>query len=137
MTFRKATKLIKNELKRARKLYPKYPADCIHRAAIIAEEAGELVQAANDHRYPAGNRNGDDAFIRMQIEAVQTAAMCIRFLMGGPMMCQHKTTIIILMSINETRIFCQNCGKYRDAGKREHVWINLIQLEEEEKHARG
>jgi len=69
MTFRKTIKLIKNELKRARRLYPKYPTDCIHRAAIIAEEAGELVQAANDHRYPAGNRNGDDAFIRMQIES--------------------------------------------------------------------
>jgi len=49
-------------------------------------------------------------------------------------MCQHKTTIIILMSINETRILCQDCGKYRDAGKREHVWINLIESEGEEKH---
>jgi len=44
MTFRKAVKLIKNELKRARRLYPKYPTDCIHRAAIIAEEAGVAVK---------------------------------------------------------------------------------------------
>ena len=82
MTKRQAIKLIKGELKRAKKLYPIWPRDKIHAAAIVAEEAGELVRAANDHERPGENKDEGDTRIRMQIEAIQTAAMCLRFLMG-------------------------------------------------------
>jgi hypothetical protein len=53
-----------------------FPVDVIHAAAIVSEEAGELVKAANDtyyHDCPAHRQN-------LMEEAVQTGAMAIRFL---------------------------------------------------------
>ena len=39
------------ELDRAEMLFPVFPADPVHAAAIIAEEAGELVRACNQVTY--------------------------------------------------------------------------------------
>lgn len=66
------------ELKKAEEKFPGWPTDPIHAAAIVAEEAGELVQAAIDFTY------SDDlpGHWQMEEEAAQCAAMGIRFLLG-------------------------------------------------------
>ena len=70
-----AVELILAELKRAREQHPIWPTDPIHAAAIINEEAGELIQAALDYTY-----DQDRARSTMLEEAVQVGAMAIRFL---------------------------------------------------------
>lgn len=63
------------EYARACKLWPDWPTDQVHAAAIVAEECGELVRAVNDkymHKKPG--KHG------VREEAIQTAAMALRFL---------------------------------------------------------
>lgn len=67
---------IMDEFTRAKKLHPKWPDDPIHQAAIVAEEAGELLRAAIDVRFFGGD------IWKMRKEAIQTAAMAVRFLMN-------------------------------------------------------
>ena len=76
MTEETAIKHIMAEVARARKKHPNWPADPIHQAAIVAEEAGETVQAALDCVY-AGEPSG-----LVNIEATQCAATCVRLLVG-------------------------------------------------------
>jgi len=61
------------ELARAEKKFPGWPDDYVHGAAIVAEEAGELVQASLDYYYGRGQR------AKCLTEAIQTAAMGIRY----------------------------------------------------------
>lgn len=65
---------IKKELARAQELFPYWPDDIIHAAAIVNEESGELIRAAIQLTYEGGNIES------VKTEAIQTAAMCIRFL---------------------------------------------------------
>jgi len=67
---------IYDEYFRAATLHPNWPEDLIHQAAIVGEEAGELLQAALKYTYEDGTR----AAIRK--EAIQTAAMCYRLLIN-------------------------------------------------------
>jgi len=76
MTYHEAILLIYQELGRAETIHPVWPEDAIHAAAIVSEEAGELVQAANDFIYDSGAKD------KMQTEAVHTGAMAIRFLIN-------------------------------------------------------
>ena len=70
-------KKVTEELLRARELHPSWPEDSIHQAAIVQEEAGELIRAALQHEF-------DDAPKQpMKTEAIQTAAMALRFLLKG------------------------------------------------------
>lgn len=62
------------EVLRAEKKHPGWPSDAVHAAAIVGEEAGELLQAALQWHYEGGN------LASMRKEAVQTAAMAVRFL---------------------------------------------------------
>lgn len=62
------------ELERAEAKHPAYPPDPIHAAAILAEEAGEVVKAALQFTYEGGT------LVDMEKEAIQTGAMAIRFL---------------------------------------------------------
>jgi len=66
--------LVMTEIDRAEQLHPVWPTDLVRAAAIPAEEAGELLKAANDH--------GEKHTSRQAIitEAVHTAASAIRFL---------------------------------------------------------
>lgn len=66
---------ILRELERAEGLYPTWPTDQVHAAAIVAEESGELVRAVLNESYHGASPEDSDR------EAVQTAAMAIRFLM--------------------------------------------------------
>lgn len=65
---------IKKEMKRARELHPDWPKDQIYQAAIIVEEAGEILQAANNHVFYGASIGFT------QIEVIQTIVTCIRYL---------------------------------------------------------
>ena len=64
------------ELRRAERIHPTWPDDPIYAAAIIGEEAGEVIKAVNNA--VTGKKDGKDSDYRT--EAIQCAAMCIRFL---------------------------------------------------------
>ena len=53
-----------------------WPQDVIHMTAIMAEESGEAVQAANDVVH------GGASLEPLRLELAQTAAMCIRCLVN-------------------------------------------------------
>ena len=72
------------ELDLAKVKWPDWPVDPVHAAAVVSEEAGELVQAANDFCYSGGDSE------RMRAEAVQTVAMGLRFLSGLAMYERRK-----------------------------------------------
>lgn len=65
------------ELDRAMQRFPSWPTDPIHAATIIGEELGELQQAVLQRSY--GPVVGLD---KVKEEAVQTAAMAVRFLLS-------------------------------------------------------
>ena len=73
-----AVGLLVEELHRAVCLHPTWKRDPIHAAALISEEAGELVQAANDF-YDSGSRS---EWEHMRQEAAHTGAMVLRFLLA-------------------------------------------------------
>lgn len=62
------------ELVYATKKFPTWPDNIIEQAAIVCEESGELIRAALQVKYEAGDIED------CRKEAIQTAAMCIRFL---------------------------------------------------------
>ena len=68
---------IRRELKRARKLHA-WPVDQVHQVAKIAEEAGEALQAANNHLESGASID----FIR--VEVIQTIVTCLRWLKNNP-----------------------------------------------------
>jgi len=50
-----ALREFREELEAAERKFPKFPRDAIHAAAIVAEESGELVQAALQYTYEGGS----------------------------------------------------------------------------------
>lgn len=64
------------EIARAIKKFPKWPTDPLHAAAIIAEECGELQKSVLEAVYEPHKGSRDN----IKAEAVQTAAMCLRFI---------------------------------------------------------
>lgn len=62
------------ELAMAEKKFPHWPESVVEQAAIICEESGELIRAALQLKYEGGNVED------CRKEAIQTAAMAIRFL---------------------------------------------------------
>jgi NTP pyrophosphatase (non-canonical NTP hydrolase) len=80
MTKYEAIELMISELRKAEEKFPGWPVDPVHGAAIVAEEAGELTQAALDLYYGRGDRE------KMRKEAAQTAAMGLRFLFNEAIM---------------------------------------------------
>jgi hypothetical protein len=65
---------ILKELEKAELKYPEWPKDIIHQASIVNEESGELIRACLNIHYH--NEDINEA----KQEAIQTAAMAIRFL---------------------------------------------------------
>lgn len=68
------------ELKRAREKFPWWPRNIVHAAAVICEESGEILKAANEVHW----EQKQGAYEEAQKEAIQTIAMCIRFLTETP-----------------------------------------------------
>jgi len=64
------------ELITARLKFPNWPNDPLHAVAILQEEAGELMKAVLEHTYEPYKSSRED----VRKEAIQTAAMCFRFL---------------------------------------------------------
>ena len=62
------------ELAYAEKKFPTWPDNVIEQAAIVCEESGELIRAALQLKYEGGNVE------ECRKEAIQTAAMAIRFI---------------------------------------------------------
>ena len=69
-----ALALILAELDRAEQLHPVWPRNLIHAGMVVAEESGEMTKSILDHHEKKGSRQ------EIITEAVQTAAMAIRFL---------------------------------------------------------
>lgn len=67
-----------DELGRAQRLHPVWPCDTIHQAAILSEEAGEVVKAANNYVYHGGDMQ------QIRNELVQVGAMVVRMLANLP-----------------------------------------------------
>ena len=67
---------IDNEMHRAEKKFPHWCLDPVHGAAIVAEEAGEALQASLDFYY---RRAGSQ---QLKKELIHTVTMGIRFLLG-------------------------------------------------------
>ena len=65
---------VEMELSRARMMFPWWPKDLVHAAVIVAEEAGEVLKAANEIRWQHKSTNQDD----LRKEIIQTMAMCVR-----------------------------------------------------------
>jgi hypothetical protein len=64
------------ELSAAMAKFPTWPTDPLHASGVVAEEAGELFKAVLQQVYePHKNKPGD-----VRKEAIQTAAMAIRFI---------------------------------------------------------
>ena len=68
--------LIMAELRAAQEKHPGWPFDVIHQAAIMAEEAGESIQASIDVYYK------NEPIDKFRKEVAQTGAMAIRILMN-------------------------------------------------------
>lgn len=67
---------VSKEIEKAQSKFPFWPSDIIHAAAIVNEESGELIRAALQQKYESGT------IIECKKEAIQTAAMAIRFLIN-------------------------------------------------------
>ena len=70
--------LVLNEMAGAKEQHPDWPDDQVHAAAIVAEEAGELVRASLNARYHGQRQQ------HCTDEAMQTAATALRFMANAP-----------------------------------------------------
>lgn len=71
-------KLIREEIERAVTKYPMWPVDALHAVAVLNEEVGELNKAVLQTTYEPHKTN----YSELLTEAIQTAAMSVRFLMS-------------------------------------------------------
>jgi NTP pyrophosphatase (non-canonical NTP hydrolase) len=73
---------ILKELKRAKKKFPNWPDHPAARAGIVCEEAGELMKACLEFKYELGKggKGHTDMLKAIRKEAIQTAAVALRFL---------------------------------------------------------
>lgn len=76
MKLENILKEVEEELARAKEKFPVWYRDPVHGAAIVAEEAGEALQAALDFYY---ERAGSHV---VKKELIHTVAMGIRFLLN-------------------------------------------------------
>jgi NTP pyrophosphatase (non-canonical NTP hydrolase) len=68
-----------SELDRATKKFPTWPTDPLHALAVVGEEYGELTQKVLQRTYePAKHITSE----MIREEAIQTAAMALRFAMS-------------------------------------------------------
>lgn len=79
-----AVGLVLNELIASKRAWPEWPSDLVYGAAVVAEEAGELVQAALNAHYKGANPELSKS------EAEQTAVTAIRFISNFPVPCPTK-----------------------------------------------
>ena len=74
---------ILDEVKRATRKFPEWPTDPLHALAVLGEEYGELNKAVLQLTYEPEKFTTHSAGKRqVREEALQTAAMAVRFLMS-------------------------------------------------------
>lgn len=72
---------VRQELDRARTKFDWWPQNPVEAAAIASEEMGEVVKAVNNYYHQHGDDTPDDIYK----EAVQAAAMLVRFVTETPL----------------------------------------------------
>ena len=77
-TITSVLKAVEEEVERAALKFPTWPTDPLHAVAVLGEEFGELTKAVLQHTYEPHKATLED----VHAEAVQTAAMAVRFLMS-------------------------------------------------------
>lgn len=70
------TRAVLNEVERASQKFPHWPTDPLHALAVLGEEFGELTKATLQMTYESHKTD----MVELRSEAVQTAAMALRFL---------------------------------------------------------
>lgn len=75
---------IESRLRYANNKHPHWPESHVEKAAIVQEKCGELIRASLQHKYEKG------PYYAMHDKAIQTAAMCIRFLLETGELPKHK-----------------------------------------------
>ena len=71
---------VMDEIRRAAAKFPTWPTDPLHALAVLGEEFGELTQAVMQAVYEP-HKSGPD---QLRTEAIQCAAMAIRFIQSLP-----------------------------------------------------
>lgn len=77
MSIDAALMVIRQEVERAQKKHPVWPSSPTHAAAIVCEEAGELIKEALHIEHENCGDEGD--YLK---EAIQTGATVVRLLMN-------------------------------------------------------
>ena len=77
-TLKETLELIEAEVLKATEKFPTWPTDPLHALAVLGEEYGELTKAVLQVTYEPHKASYRD----VAVEALQTAAMAIRFLMS-------------------------------------------------------
>lgn len=73
-----AVDIVRHEVQRATSKFPTWPTDPLHALSVVGEEFGELTKAVVQQTYePHKNAPGE-----LRKEAIQTAAMALRFVMS-------------------------------------------------------
>lgn len=78
MNYRTVKTLVDAEMTRAVEKFPEWPTDPLHASAVLDEEVGELKKSVLQLCYEPHKSSHED----VKAEAVQVAAMAIRFLMS-------------------------------------------------------
>ena len=78
MTRTEAIEAVLSEMDAATRKCPTWPTDPLHAVAVLNEEVGELNKAVLQETYAPHKQNRGD----VRREAVQTAAMALRFLLS-------------------------------------------------------
>jgi hypothetical protein len=78
---------IYEELGRAIAKFPTWPTDPLHALAVLGEEFGELTKAALQLTYEPGKSSREE----VNAEAIQTAAMAIRFVRSLDVYCYARS----------------------------------------------
>ena len=78
MTLEEALQMVEYEVRVATRKFPTWPTDPLHALAVLGEEFGELTKDVLQMTYEPHKTSS----VAVQIEAIQTAAMAVRFLMS-------------------------------------------------------
>jgi hypothetical protein len=78
MKLDEAMELIRAEISSAALKFPTWPTRAIDAGNVVSEEAGELAKACLEATYEPHKETPDG----VQMEAIQTGAMAVRFLMS-------------------------------------------------------
>jgi NTP pyrophosphatase (non-canonical NTP hydrolase) len=77
-TMEDILKAVLAEVERAQGLHPDWPTDPLHALAVLGEEFGELTQSVLQATYEQEKSTSE----HVRVEAIQTAAMALRFLLS-------------------------------------------------------